>query len=278
MNRRKSLLNGIMPNELYRTIEKISDENIEKLEELRLRTCRGTYLKGLNAICRYIPSVEDIKNIIYSISDYSIYAHLDEITRGFITMADGHRVGISGKVIFDNGKISNIVDISSICIRFAREIKGVASPIEDELSDGNILIISPPGCGKTTLLRDISRIIGKCNNVALIDERGELASCVNGVPQLDVGANTDVITLCSKAVAIPMTIRSMCPDVIITDEISYDDTLVINKASTMGVRVIASIHGSCIDDVRSRIDARSFNKFIVLDKDKNISEVVSNDL
>lgn len=274
MNQRREILKRCLSDNISRIVCKLSDEGIASLEEIRIRTGRGVTFKGCNAQCKVIPSDEDIKQILLRMSDFSVYAHIEQLRRGFITLKGGHRVGITGRCIIDHNIIENITEVSSICIRMAKEIKGVADGIVHLAKDGNLLIVSPPGCGKTTLLRDLARQLGKIESIALIDERCEIAACVNGIPQLDVGERTDVMSDLPKIMAMPLVVRSMAPDVIMTDELyGGEDISSINLASSMGVRVVATAHGSDLKDVKRRMNVDIFNKIVFLGKDKNIMEV-----
>lgn len=275
MNDRKEVLSKCLSESISKILLKLPDETVNSIEEIRIRTGRGVLFKGSRAVCRVIPSPEEMKDMIMRMSDHSLYAHIEQLKQGFVTLKGGHRVGISGRVVAEKTDIINITEISSICIRLASQIKGIASEIEDIADGSNLLIISPPGCGKTTLIRELARILGKRKNISLIDERCEIAACVDGVPQLDVGEKTDVLSCCPKSTAIPLLVRSMAPDIIITDEVSgRGDTDCIRQACSMGVKVIATAHGSSVQDVKSRFDTGVFEKIIILDSNKRIAEVV----
>ncbi len=275
MNDRKTVLQKCLCSSISKIISKLPDESVNALEEIRIRTGRGVLFKGCSAVCRVIPDSEDMKDMLMRMSDFSLYAHLEQLRQGFVTLKGGHRVGICGKAVTENNRIDNITEISSICIRLASQIKGAANSICDIAEKHNLLIISPPGCGKTTLLRDLARILGNDYNISLIDERCEIAACVDGVPQLDVGVKTDVLSCCMKTSAVPLLIRCMSPDIIMTDELSGgEDIDCITKACSMGVKVTATVHGSCLEDVKRRMNTDIFEKFIILDRNKRISEVV----
>jgi len=275
MNQRREILKQCLTENIAKVVCKISDEGIKSLEEIRIRTGRGVYFKGYNAQCRFVPSEEDMKQIILRMSDFSVYTRMEQLRKGFITLNGGHRVGVVGRCVTDKESIENITEISSICIRLAKEVKGAADDVIKVAEDGNILLISPPGCGKTTMLRDLARKLGKKENISLIDERNEIAACLNGVPQLDVGERTDVISGLQKKAAIPLLIRSMSPDIIMTDELSgNDDIACITTACSMGIRVIATVHGRDLNDVQKRMDTTVFDRFVIMNKDKRVSEVV----
>lgn len=232
--------------------------NSQGINEIRLRS--GNYLilrfNGREIVTEYMVSKEDILNILLSISKNSIYSIQNDINNGYLTIKGGHRVGVTGEVVLEDGNIKNIKNISSMNIRIAREIKGAASKLLNYVVCGNniqnTLIVSPPGCGKTTMLRDLIRQISSIGrNVSLIDERGEIASMYNGAPMLDVGVRTDVMSFCPKHIGMMLVTRSMGPDVIATDEIgSSKDVEAIKNATLTGVNLLLTMHGKDINDLK----------------------------
>ncbi len=232
----------------------------------------------------YIVTREDIEQTFQIICKYSIHTFIDDITKGFITLRGGHRIGIVGKTIVEDGRVKNIKHISSLNIRVSREIIGCSEKIlEHIIRDGNqvnnTLIISPPQCGKTTLLRDIVRNLSNGNKrygfngtkVALIDERNEISGAYLGVPQMDVGIRTDIIETCPKDIGIMMLLRSMSPNVIVTDEIGSESEIkALYTALNGGVSLITTVHGDSIEDIQSRkelsklLDKELFKKIVIL--------------
>lgn len=228
----------------------------------------------------YEPPKDEVSRIFAGICRSSVYAYKEDIKSGFITLRGGHRVGIAGKMLADG----SVYDVSSLNIRIARQVRGCASEIvkhiiKDQDSIYSTLIISPPACGKTTVIRDIARILGSGNksphftgaNIGIIDERSEIAACYNGVPSNDVGRMTDVYDACPKEKGILMMIRSMAPDIIITDEIGGPgDAAAVKSAMNAGVKLIATAHGSSIADMKVRseiaemIRAGVFERYITL--------------
>lgn len=202
-----------------------------------------------------IADKEMLMECIQIFSSFSLYAFEDELRQGFITIPGGHRVGICGKVVIEDKQIKTIKNISSINIRIAHQVRGCADTLLKKLIYNNdflsTLIVSAPGGGKTTLLRDIIRQISDGNemisgkNVGLIDERSEIAACYRGIAQNDVGIRTDVLDACPKREGMLMLLRSMSPYLIAVDEIGderdYDALL---AAMYCGCRIIATIHGT----------------------------------
>lgn len=238
-----------------------------KLQEVRIKIEKPIIMTVGNreVVSDYIVSNEDLKYILQRISNYSLYAYEEEIRQGFITIKGGHRVGIAGECVNESGKIKTIRNISSLNIRICREIIGCSDEIMKYLVNDkkvyNTIIISPPKCGKTTLLRDIARnlsLIGK--KISIIDERSEIAACYLGIPQMDIGIRCDVLDNCLKSEGMIMAIRSLSPDVIVCDEIGTEkDIESLNMAFNSGVNVIITIHGADVSDLFNR---ECFNKLI----------------
>ena len=217
----------------------------------------------------------------------SRYAFQNEIKRGFLTIEGGHRIGICGEVISDEeGNIQSIKYISAVNIRIAHEMKGVAGKVMSYIYSRkkveNTLIVSPPGAGKTTLLRDIIRQLSFGDeeqhgmNVGVVDERGEIAACFQGIPQLDVGPRTDVLDNCKKAEGMRMLLRSMAPQVIAVDELgSLEEVELIQQMAGNGCAVIATIHGENMEELKQKKNLWElweqdiFRNIIFLSKDKN---------
>lgn len=274
------------PIELRNMILLDEEIKLDEICEIRIRVNREVILKDREReyiIGRknkpYISKKEVIERIFESICSNSVYAFTEEISNGFITIFGGHRVGISGKPLYKDGKIYSIKDISGLNFRIAREIKGVADNIIPKIKVDNefvnTLIISPPGLGKTTLLRDLVRQISNMGyNVSLVDERSEIAGCFLGVPQNDIGLRTDVMDLAKKSDGIKLMVRSMKPDFIATDEIGTDeDAEAIEYALNSGVRILATAHGDKLEDLykskkmRELLQFDVFKKIILLSKD-----------
>ena len=191
----------------------------------------------------------DIKRALELITNFSLYAYENEIKNGFVTLPGGHRVGVCGEAASSSGKITHLKSIQSLNYRFAREVPGCSDSIMDRILEGteikNTLIVSPPMCGKTTLLRDIARnlsLLGK--RVSIVDERGEIAAAFGGTSPFDLGVGCDILSGAGKADGMLFMLRSMSPDVIITDEIgTADDFSAIREIKKRGVSIITSLHG-----------------------------------
>ena len=249
--------------------------NENTLEEIRIRVDRPVILKypdGKEDILDHVITQNEILNILQSLCNNSIYSYQSQICDGYITLQGGHRVGITGNIAMKDGKIININYISSLNFRIAREIIGASDEILKEvvnrsslqdssfnkdkktsnLEINNTLIVSKPGCGKTTVLRDLVRNISNMGlTVSLIDERGEIASMYKGIPQNDVGLRTDVMDNVTKSLGMKIAVRTMAPQVIVADEIgTKDDEEAINYGICSGVKGIFTAHGSDIAELR----------------------------
>ncbi|MBU5466369.1 stage III sporulation protein AA [Virgibacillus sp. MSJ-26] len=208
------------------------------------------------------PNQKDKMHIINQLSDFSLYRMEDELREGYITIEGGHRVGLAGKVNTVDGAVKAIQYITFLNIRIAKEKLGVAKPLMSYLYSNqylNTLFIGAPQTGKTTLIRDLIRIISSgwknipAKKVGVIDERSEIGASLNGIPQHNLGRRTDVLDACPKAEGMMMMIRSMSPDVIVVDEIgSQKDVQALLEAINAGVTIICTIHGQSLEDIKKR--------------------------
>lgn len=287
-----------------RSIFQSAKLDLEKLQEVRMRTGQPLLLRyggreyaltgqGMlaeDAMQGFRITKEQLCETLEYVSGYSLYAFDEEMKQGFITVPGGHRIGISGRIVTEGGKIQCIRHISFINIRLSHQIRGCADRVLPHLiSDGELchtLIVSPPGCGKTTLLRDIIRQISTGTHllpgrtVGVVDERSEIAGCYLGVPQNDIGIRTDVLDCCAKAEGMTMLLRSMAPRVIAVDELGGDKDLeAVEKVFHCGCRLLATVHGSSVAELSQSpmfgkmMRQKMFERYILLGRARHAGYV-----
>lgn len=268
---------------LYKAINQ-NEKIKEQIQEIRIRVGRPIILKlhNLDILIEYIVNQTEVLQILEKICENSIYAYKNQICNGYITIKGGHRIGITGSAVVENEKIINIKYITSLNFRIARQVLNCSNKIIGQVIDEknqdiyNTLIVSPPGRGKTTILRDLIRNLSngideinfKGRTCGVVDERGEIAAMYKGVPQNDIGIRTDIIENISKAKGIKILIRTMAPEIIACDEIgSKEDVEAIQEAIISGVKGIFTMHGRTLKDVKSN---SQINKLIEENKIEKI--------
>ncbi len=267
-------------------VQCLEEERIlfDHIQEIKLRIGKPLIIiyRGKERMWKdVIVTKEEIKETLEYISNYSLYAYEHELKQGFITIEGGHRVGMAGQGIMEEGKIKNLKYISSINLRISHEVKNCADKIFPYITYNkqmyHTLLISPPRCGKTTLLRDIIRQVSDGNmwvkgcTVGVVDERSELGGCYLGNPQNEMGVRTDILDRCPKAEGMIMLIRSMAPQVIAVDEIgAQEDVHAIEYAMHCGCKMLATAHGYSMEEIQRKpifeklVQERRFERYVIL--------------
>jgi len=253
---------AFLPNRLRKLALLLAEREKVRAEEFRLRAGQPmTILLPEGELpLEGIVEPEELETLCDLATEFSRYAAAETLRDGYLPVRGGFRIGLCGTAVMKDGVNTNLKDLSSAVVRIAREQKGIAEELAPRLfRDGEFastLILSPPGGGKTTLLRDLIRCLSNgtadCGprRVSLIDERGEVAVVYRGEPQMDVGAHTDVLDACPKALGIPIVLRAMNPQIIALDEITVrEDLKAVAMAAGCGVRLLATIHAADVTEL-----------------------------
>lgn len=295
----------LFPTSLRYVLEQVPDQPMELLEEIRIREnrpleisygIRFSFVRADGTLTddyreAYVPCREDCRALLERVTNHSIYAVEEELRRGYVTVSGGHRIGLAGRTVLDNGVVSHLRDIAGFNVRIARARIGFGAQVLPGLLDfgsktiRHTLIISPPQQGKTTLIRDLARCVSSGEwhhsaaqgwggrKVGIVDERSEIAASEKGVPTFDLGPRCDVLDACPKAEGIMMMVRSLSPEIIVVDEIGRpEDAAALNEAIHAGVRVLATAHATDLSDVFARpvlaklASERVFGAYVLLSR------------
>ncbi len=290
----------------FRHLFQTADLKEEKLEEIRMRIGQPVALRYLNheygltgsgrltehlneGICI---TADQMAAVLEALSGYSLYAFAEETRQGFFTIPGGHRVGIAGKAVLENGRVHSIRNISFLNIRFSHEKKGCSDKVLPYLfENGNLcdtLLIGPPRCGKTTLLRDLIRQISNGTSlhrgmtVGVVDERSEIGGSYLGIPQNEIGCRTDLLDGCRKSEGMLMLLRAMAPEVIAADELgNEEDRYAIESVFHCGCHLIATVHGISLEDssrsplLCALFKQKLFQRYIVLNGRPSVGTILS---
>lgn len=264
MKQKDSVWNILTP-EIVKMIEMCGMFQQNEVEEIRMRKGKPLVIHA-GGKKFFVPEKDkykivteyDIRACVSRCSAYSLYAFEEEVRQGYLTIEGGHRIGFCGKVVTENGHIKTLQSISSLNIRIAKQIFGCADAVLPYILDKgrfcHTMLISPPACGKTTLLRELIRKLSeKGFTIGVADERGEISGMYQGVEQMDLGISTDVICGCDKAEGMELLLRSMSPEIIAVDELGKEaDFEAVEQMLHGGVKLLCTVHGHDFADLQKR--------------------------
>ncbi len=283
--------------DLNKILNNVEKHFFNEIEEIRLRTDKPLMIKangeeyyvtnkGLTMTLKnaYICSKKDITRTLDIMSNRSMYTIQEDLKCGFLTLQGGHRVGVTGQTVFTKNDMVTIKNINGLNIRICKELIGCSNEVYKKMKFnlGHTLIISPPSCGKTTLLRDLIRNISNDKfTVGVVDERNEISASNNGIYSIDLGVRTDVMVNCPKSIGMTMLLRSMSPQVIAVDEIGgKEDIESIEMILNAGIKILATIHSNDLEELKSKkyistlINRKVFDNYIILSNKNKIGEVI----
>lgn len=250
---------ALLPGEWRAEAMALPERIKDTAEEFRLRAGRqATVLtrEGERPLSERTVTARDLASLLESATRASAHTAMENVASGFVTVRGGCRVGLCGVVSEEAGRVLTLRRLSGAALRIPRQVPGCADGVLAELTRRGFrdtLIVSPPGMGKTTLLRELVRRLSETHRVSLLDERGEVAGVWNGVPEFDVGAHTDVLTGADKRSGAAMLLRSMNPEILAMDEITArSDLEAVRSGAACGVRILATAHAYTLADMPRR--------------------------
>lgn len=270
-----------LPHQALKEIQKIKNKDIC---ELRIRANGYSTIKCVGQVFpfKYTFSHSDVQEIVLKVCKRSIYSYEEQLKQGFITTDYGERIGLAGEFVYDNKKVQSIKNFSSLCIRIPKQVDGFSLKFFNEYyDDKSVLIVSKTGVGKTTFLRDLTKNVSNktLKNIVVIDERNEIA-CKNDVFSFDVGKTSDVLTYSSKDYGFLMALRTLNPEIVVTDELAVEnDFKGVIKAHLAGLKIFATIHAeneqellkkSYMQEIYSK---KVFDKYVFLSFEKEKRKV-----
>ena len=278
----------ICPTSVKDAVLQLAQRADLSVEELRLRVGKpaAVYANGREWRItvqggNLTVSPELVAQVVACALEYSVYNAQEQLRRGFFTITGGHRIGICGEAVCEHGRMTTLKNFSSVNLRIAHEVHGAANDVIDLIwqAPRSVLILGPPGSGKTTVLRDAVRQLSdrlRCC-IGLVDERYEIAAAVNGLPQLDVGCSTDLLSGAPKQEAVSLLLRTMRPEWIALDEITEEeDVIAVSECANCGVQLIATAHADSAEDMKLRpvyrklLEKQVFGHFVRIDRNRRL--------